>query len=123
VLSPGGAELLISFLPNNEVFVTVPTNFKLVNEPALHRINKERHEEDPEYLEDIHAKRRKVELEPRVQVELGSLPWELHRLISTWLPFKTLGRLNEVCRFWKVAMDDVLLWRNLYIAKFGPLFI
>jgi len=54
-------------------------------------------------------------------VGFESLPSEVHHLIFDWLPFDTLARLNEVCSFWKMALDDEILWRRHYTLIFGPL--
>jgi len=67
-----------------------------------------------------HSKRQKID--DQVQpFELGHLPCELHQRISFHLPFKTMIRSNEVCRFWKSSMDDVTFWRSFYSQQFGPL--
>jgi len=50
-----------------------------------------------------------------------SLPSELIQLVSEWLHFDTLVRLNEVCSLWKAALDDETLWRHRFILAFGPL--
>jgi len=52
---------------------------------------------------------------------LEILPVELHHLLFDWLPFATLAHLNEVCSFWKAALDDETLWRRRYTLVFGPL--
>ena len=49
------------------------------------------------------------------------LPVELHHLLFEWMPFDTLAHLNEVCSFWKTALDDETIWKRHYTRAFGPL--
>ena len=75
-------------------------------------------------ISEPHAKRQKIQpshIDSGVPFGLDQLPCELHQQISLHLPFKTMIRLNEVCRFWKSSTDDVTFWRGLYTREFGPL--
>ena len=74
---PGGAEVRISFLPNNEFFVTVPPGLKLLDTCP----------NEANSIQEPPPKRLKIGTEHR-GTELGSLPCELHSLISCWLPLR-----------------------------------
>jgi len=84
--------------------------------------SKRRNPDEGAAISEPHAKRQKIQPHiTRALFELSQLPCELHQQISLCLPFKTIIRLNEVCRFWKSSMDDVTFWRGLYTRDFGPL--
>ena len=135
VRGPGGVEVVISFLPNNEILVRAPppfvvrtevgfscTNHRSDTNPkrSTKRDHKEESKEENDHQRE-NLKRTKVRQPENETVGLESLPSEVHHLLCNWLPFDTLAHLNEVCSFWKVIMDDETLWRRRYTLAFGPL--
>lgn len=143
VRGPGGVEVVISFLSNNEILVRVPPSFVVRNDntvevvfPCSHmsssfdlaflpqrngKIKRRQQEESKEEGDGSgNVKKLKLSLTFNAGI-LESLPVELHHLLFDWLPFDTLAHLNEVCAFWKAVLDDEILWRRRYTILFGPL--
>ena len=135
VCGPYGVEVIISFLPNNEILVRVPLpfvvrseTFEVFSPPSCYvptnlpqrNAKRRRHPEGKEENNEDGIKRLKLSQSVDL-VGWESLPSELFHLVCEWLPFDVVLRLNEVCSLWKAALDDETLWRRRYTQSFGPL--
>jgi len=52
------------------------------------------------------------------------LPVEVQQYIFSFLPIRTVVRLNVVCKQWLSLTSDMLFWRHMFTVRFGcPAFL
>ena len=62
--------------------------------------------------------------EESTEIGILHLPVEVQQYIFSFLPIRTVVRLNVVCKQWLSLTSDMLFWRHMFTVRFGcPAFL